>query len=323
MKVHILDDWFDTLRTLPCFAQLAEHDVTVWTDHVEDIDVLADRLADAEALVLFRERTKITRALLERLPNLQLISQRSVYPHVDVPACTDNGVMLCSNLQGDGPNYAAAELTFALIQAAFRQLPQQMASIKAGRWQMGVGRSLRGRTLGLYGYGRIGQAVADYAKVFGMKVVWWGSEQGRARAIADGELVAKSREEFFARSDVISVHVRLNPETKGIITAADFAMMKPRAIFVNTSRAGLVEEGALLAGLNRGHPQTAALDVFDVEPLTNKDDPLLSHPNVIATPHIGFVTEDEFDKQFSDIFEQVNAFSEGAPINVINPETLG
>lgn len=322
MKVHILDDWFDTLRTLPCFAQLAEHDVTVWTDHVEDIDILADRLSDAEALVLFRERTKITRALLERLPNLRLISQRSVYPHVDVPACTDNGVMLCSNLQGDGPNYAAAELTFALIQAAFRQLPQQMASVKAGRWQMGVGRSLRGRTLGLYGYGRIGQAVADYAKVFGMKVVWWGSEQGRARAVADGELVAKSREEFFARSDVISVHVRLNPETKGIITAADFAMMKPRAIFVNTSRAGLVEEGALLTGLNRGHPQTAALDVFDVEPLTNKDDPLLSHPNVIATPHIGFVTEDEFDKQFSDIFEQVNAFSEGAPINVINPETL-
>ena len=297
--------------------------MTVWTDHVEDIDVLADRLADAEALVLFRERTKITRALLERLPNLRLISQRSVYPHVDVPACTDNGVMLCSNLQGDGPNYAAAELTFALIQAAFRQLPQQMASVKAGRWQMGVGRSLRGRTLGLYGYGRIGQAVADYAKVFGMKVVWWGSEQGRARAVADGELVAKSREEFFARSDVISVHVRLNPETKGIITAADLAKMKPRAIFVNTSRAGLVEEGALLAGLNRGHPQTAALDVFDVEPLTNKDDPLLSHPNVIATPHIGFVTEDEFDKQFSDIFEQVNAFSEGAPINVINPETLG
>ena len=323
MKVHILDDLFDTLRTLPCFAQLAEHDVTVWTDHVEDIDTLADRLADAEALVLFRERTKITRALLERLPNLRLISQRSVYPHVDVPACTDNGVMLCSNLQGDGPNYAAAELTFALIQAAFRQLPQQMASVKAGRWQMGVGRSLRGRTLGLYGYGRIGQAVADYAKVFGMKVVWWGSEQGRARAVADGELVAKSREEFFARSDVISVHVRLNPETKGIITAADLAKMKPRAIFVNTSRAGLVEEGALLAGLNRGHPQTAALDVFDVEPLTNKDDPLLSHPNVIATPHIGFVTEDEFDKQFSDIFEQVNAFSEGAPINVINPETLG
>lgn len=323
MKVHILDDWFDTLRTLPCFAQLAEHDVTVWTDHVEDIDVLADRLADAEALVLFRERTKVTRALLERLPNLRLISQRSVYPHVDVPACTDNGVMLCSNLQGDGPNYAAAELTFVLIQAAFRQLPQQMASVKAGRWQMGVGRSLRGRTLGLYGYGRIGQAVADYAKVFGMKVVWWGSEQGRARAVADGELVAKSREEFFARSDVISVHVRLKPETKAIITAADFAMMKPRAIFVNTSRAGLVEEGALLAGLNRGHPQTAALDVFDVEPLTNKDDPLLSHPNVIATPHIGFVTEDEFDKQFSDIFEQVNAFSEGAPINVINPETLG
>ncbi len=322
MKVHILDDWFDTLRTLPCFAQLAEHDVTVWTDHVEDIDILADRLADAEALVLFRERTKITRALLKRLPNLRLISQRSVYPHVDVPACTDNGVMLCSNLQGDGPNYAAAELTFALIQAAFRQLPQQMASVKAGRWQMGVGRSLRGRTLGLYGYGRIGQAVADYAKVFGMKVVWWGSKQGRARAVADGELVAKSREEFFARSDVISVHVRLKPETKGIITAADLAKMKPRAIFVNTSRAGLVEEGALLAGLNRGHPQTAALDVFDVEPLTNKDDPLLSHPNVIATPHIGFVTEDEFDRQFSDIFEQVNAFSEGAPINVINPETL-
>lgn len=320
MKVHILDDWFDTLRGLPCFARLDGHDVTVWTDHAEDVDLLGERLADAEALVLFRERTKVTRALLERLPTLRLISQRSAYPHVDVPACTDHGVLLCSKQPAATPSYAAAELTWALIMAAMRQLPAQMASVKAGGWQMGVGKTLRGRRLGLYGYGRIAKAVAGYAKAFGMEVVWWSSDEGRARAAADCEAVAASRTAFFAQSDVVSLHLRLKPETSGLITAADLAAMQPGAVFVNTSRAGLIAPGALLATLNAGRPGTAAIDVFDSEPLTDPADPLLAHPNLIATPHIGFVTEDEFDLQFADIFDQINAYAAGEPTHVINPE---
>ncbi|NIY73143.1 D-2-hydroxyacid dehydrogenase family protein [Marivivens donghaensis] len=323
MKVHILDDWFDTLRGLPCFNLLDGHDVTVWTDHLSDEEALAARLADAECVVLFRERTRVTRDLLERLPNLRLISQRGAWPHVDVEACTDAGVLLCSNKGADGANYAAAELTFALILAAMRQLPQQMASTKAGQWQMGVGRTLRGRRLGLYGYGRIGSVVADYARAFGMEVVWWGSEAGREKALAAGETVADSREVFFAQSDVVSLHLRLTPETRGIVTAADLAQMSPRSVLVNTSRAGLIEPRALLAGLNAGRPEMAAIDVFDSEPLTDAADPLLAHPNLIATPHIGFVTEDEFDKQFADIFAQVNAYAQGAPIHMVNPSVYG
>lgn len=323
MKVHILDDWFDTLRGLPCFAKLEGHDVTVWTDHVEDVEVLADRLADAEAVVLFRERTKITAPLLERLPNLKLISQRSVYPHIDVEACTANGVLLCSNMHAGTPSYAAAELTFGLILAAMRQIPQQMASLKAGGWQMGVGKTLRGRTLGLYGYGRIAKAVAGYAEAFGMNVIWWSSEEGRARAQADGVTVAESREAFFATPDVISIHVRLKPATREIVTEADLTAMRPSAVFVNTSRAGLIQPGGLLAALNAGRPGMAAIDVFDVEPLTDASDPLLAHPNLIGTPHIGYVTEDEFDLQFSDIFDQVNAFADGAPIHMINADVVG
>lgn len=319
MKVHILDDWFDTLRGLPCFDLLAGHDVTVWTDHQPDEAILADRLQDADCVVLFRERTKVTPGLLERLPNLRLISQRGAYPHVDVAACTDQGVLLCSNKGADGANHAAAELTFALILAAMRQLPQQMASVKAGNWQMGVGRSLRGRRLGLYGYGRIGRVVADYARAFGMEVVWWSSEAGRAQAKADGETVPESRAAFFGTCDVVSLHLRLTSETRGSVTADDLGAMPPRSVLVNTSRAGLIAEGALLQALNAGHLGAAAVDVFDAEPLTDPSDPLLSHPKMIATPHIGFVTEDEFDKQFADIFEQVNAYAAGAPIHMINP----
>ena len=320
MKVHILDDWFDTLRGLPCFAKLSGHEVTVWTDHVEDVEQLADRLREAEVLVLFRERTRITADLLARLPNLRLISQRSVYPHIDVEACTRNGVMLCSNMHAGTPSYAAAELTWALILAAMRQLPAQTASLKSGAWQSGVGKTLRGRRLGLYGYGRIAGAVETYADAFGMETVWWSSDAGRERAAADGKTVAASRADFFSSCDVVSIHVRLKPDTRGIVTASDLAAMRRDALFVNTSRAGLVEPGALLAALNAGRPGMAAVDVFDTEPLTDANDPLINHPNLIATPHIGYVTEDEFDLQFSDIFDQVNAYAAGAPIHVINPD---
>ena len=320
MRVHILDDWFDTLRGLPCFERLDGHDVTVWTDHVADAAQLAERIADAEALVLFRERTAVTRDLLERLPRLRLISQRSVHPHVDLEACSERGVLLCSNMHADAPSHAAAELTWALVLAGMRDLPAQMRSAKQGRWQAGVGKTLRGRLIGLYGYGRIGRAVAGYAKAFGMRVAWWSSEEGRARAVADGETLAESREAFFADSDVVSVHVRLKPATRGIVTGRDLGLMRPDALFVNTSRAGLLEPGALLASLDAGRPGMAAVDVFDDEPVTDASDPLLSHPRLIATPHIGFVTEDELDLQFADIFDQVNAFAKGAPINMINSE---
>jgi D-3-phosphoglycerate dehydrogenase len=320
MKVHILDDWFDTLRGLPCFSKLDGHDVTVWNDHAEDLDVLAGRLADAEAITLFRERTPVTAALLDRLPNLRLISQRSVYPHVDVPACTERGILMCSNMSAGAPSYAAAEMTLALMLASVRQIPQQFASLKAGNWQMGVGKTLRGRTLGLYGYGKIATAVAGYAEALGMKVVWWGSDAGRARALADGRTVAASREAFFGEPDVVSVHVRMNASTAGLITPADLAAMRGDAVFVNTSRAGLVSPGVLLAALDAGHPGAAAVDVFEVEPLHDATDRFINHPRLIATPHVGYVTEDELQIQFSDIFDQINAYAGGAPTHMINPE---
>ena len=319
MKVHILDDWFDTLRGLPSFRLLDGHEVTVWNDHVEDVDVLARRLADAEALVLFRERTAITAPLLERLPKLKLISQRSVYPHVDVEACTRHSVLLCSNMHSDTPSVAASELTFALILASARQLPQQMDALKAGKWQLAPGQTLAGRRLGLYGYGRIARQVAHYARAFDMNVWWWASPAGRERAQADGERVAESREAFFAQSDFVSVHVRLKPETRGVITEADLTAMKPTASFINTSRAALVAPGALLSALDSGRPGRVAVDVFDREPVTDPRDPVVNHPAVIATPHIGFVTEDELDQQFTDIYEQIVAYSVGRPIHMINP----
>jgi len=318
MKVHILDDWFDTLRTLPSYSLLENHDVTVWNDHVEDVDELSKRLADAEAIVLFRERTPITSALLSALPNLKLISQRSVYPHVDVDACTANNVLLCSNMPSATPSIAAAELSFALMLASARQIPQQMSSLKSGNWQMGVGQTLSGRTLGLYGYGRIAKQVAKYADAFGMTVQWWASEDGRSRATADGENVAESREAFFETSDFISLHVRLKPNTKGIITSDDLNRMKESATFVNTSRSGLVEAGALEKTVKTGRPGRLALDVFDVEPFLDTQDPVVNHPTVISTPHVGYVTEDELDMQFTDIYEQINAYSDGSPIHMIN-----
>lgn len=322
VKIAILDDYFDTLRTLPCFTMLADHDVTVWTDQVQDVDVLAERLADVEALVLIRERTKITAELVSRLPNLRLISQRSAYPHIDLDACTRQGVIVSSEMHAGTPSYAAAELTWALVLAAARRLPQQVASLKAGNWQYGVGDTLRGKTLGIYGYGRIGRTVAGYGQAFGMRVLVWGRPESRERALADGYAVAADKESFFAESDVVSLHMRLVPATRGIVTAADLALMKPSAILVNTSRAGLIEPGALVAGLQAGRPGMAAVDVYDNEPLRDPDDPLLSLENVVCTPHIGYVTRDEYELQFTDIFAQIVAYAEGAPINVVNPEVL-
>jgi len=322
VRVAILDDYFDTLRTLACFALLDGHDVTVWTDHVQDVDTLADRLGDVDALVLIRERTTVSAELLERLPRLALISQRSVYPHVDVAACTRQGVVLCSDLHTATASRSTAELTWALILASARRLPQQVASMRAGQWQSGIGRTLEGQRLGVYGYGRIGRIVAQYGLAFGMSVVTWGSERGRARERDEAVELAENREAFFAECDVVSVHVRLVDATRGVITGADLARMKPTATFVNTSRSGLVEPGALVAALRAGRPGAAALDVFDVEPLRDTADPLLGMDNVICTPHVGYVTREEWEVQFADIFAQINAYAAGAPINVVNPEAL-
>jgi D-3-phosphoglycerate dehydrogenase len=239
-----------------------------------------------------------------------------------VPACTRNGIILSSNLHADTPSYAAAELTWGLVLASLRQIPQQMASLRRGEWQMGVGRSLRGRTLGIYGYGRIGRAVADYGRAFGMKVIIWASEGSRARALEDGFAVAANRQAFFAESDVLSLHLRLYDATRAIVTAEDLAAMKPTALLVNTSRAGLIAPGALVAALSSGRPGMVAVDVYDSEPLLDIDDPLLKMESVVCTPHIGYVTEDEYELQFSDIFDQIIAYVDGTPINVINPEVL-
>ena len=322
MKISILDDYFDTLRTLDCFRKLDGHDVTVWNDHVDDVSTLASRLADTEALVLIRERTAIRAPLIERCPKLRLISQRSVYPHIDVDACTAHGVVVSSDQHAGTPSYAAAELSFGLMIAALRQIPQQMAALRAGRWQIGVGHTLRGKTLGIYGYGRIGAAVAGYGQAFGMRLLVWASEASRQRALADGLAVAASKAEFFEACDVLSLHMRLVPATRNIVTAADLARLKPGAVLVNTSRAGLIERGALVAALRAGRPGGAAVDVFDEEPLTDPNDPLLTLENVICTPHIGYVTRDEYELQFSDIFDQIVAFANGAPINVVNPTVL-
>jgi D-3-phosphoglycerate dehydrogenase len=322
MKVAILDDYFDTVRTLGCFKKLAGHDVTIFNDHVQDNDKLAGRLKDSEALVLIRERTKIRAPLLERLPRLRLISQRSVYPHIDIDACTRLGVVVSSSQHADTPSYAAAELTWGLVLAAMRQIPQQMDSLKAGTWQIGVGHSLRGKTLGIYGWGRIGAVVAGYGKAFGMSVQVWAREASRERARAEGWQVAPSKAAFFETSDILSLHMRLVDATRHIVTVEDLGRMKPGALLVNTSRAPLIAPGALVAALEAGRPGIAAVDVYEEEPLRDPTHPLLTMPNVVATPHLGYVTHEEYETQFVDIFDQILAFDAGKPINVVNPQVL-
>ena len=323
MNVTILDDYHDTLRTLACFAKLADHKITIWNDHVQDIDILAERLKETEALVLIRERTKIRGPLLERLPRLRLISQRSVWPHIDIDACSRLGIVVSSDARGDTPSYATAELTWGLILSVVRQIPQQAAALKAGRWQIGVGTTLRGKTLGLYGWGRIAHAVADYGRAFGMNVMVWAREASRERARQEGFAVAPNKAALFEQSDVLSLHMRLVDATRHIVTAGDLARMKSTALLVNTSRAPLIEPGALVAALRAGRPGLAAVDVYEQEPLTDVADPLLLLPNVLATPHIGYVTREDYEFQFAEIFNQIVAYAAGTPINVVNPDVFG
>ena len=323
MKVTILDDYLDTLRKLACFHELDGHDVTVWTDHTADLGELAARLQDTEGLVLIRERTAMPGELLARLPNLRVISQRSAYPHIDIDVCTRLGIVVCSDMGAGTPSYATAELTWGLVLGAMRRIPQHVAAMKRGEWQIGMGRSVLFKRLGIYGYGRIGKVVAGYGKAFGMEVQVWGRDGSLERARADGVDVAPTKDAFFETSDVVSLHLRLIDETRGLVTAANLARMKPTALLVNTSRAGLIEPGALVDALRAGRPGMAAVDVYESEPLRDADDPLVSMDNVVCTPHLGYVTLDEWEIAFRSVFRQINAFADGDPINVVNPAALG
>lgn len=318
MRIVIPDDYQDAVRSLDCFNRLSlsEHHITIYRDSVKETEILAERFQGAEALVLIRERTAITEQLLARLPDLKLICQtgRGI-AHIDLAACTRHSVAVTV---GGGASYATAELTWGLILAAMRHIPQEVASLKKGQWQTTLGTGLRGRTLGILGYGKIGNVVAGYGRAFGMHVLVWGREGSLARASADGFETIASQRELFRRVDVLSLHVKLVKETRGIVTATDLAEMKPSALLVNTSRAELIEAHALENALRAGRPGSAAVDVYEVEPV--KDHPLLHLDNVLCTPHLGFVEKDNYELFFEAAFEQLLAFAAGNPVDIVNPE---
>ena len=327
MKIAILDDYQNAVPGLDCYKILDGHEVKVFNNSARGVGQLAIRLAPYEALVLIRERTSLPAALLNKLPNLKLISQTGkVSGHVDVAAATARGIAIA---EGVGSPVAPAELTWTLIMAASRKIVPYASSLKEGAWQTasvnpqlnGLGRVLRGRTLAIWSYGKIGKLVAGYGKAFGMRVIVWGSAATRQAALADGIEAAESREAFFEQADVLSLHLRLAEATRGIVTAADLARMKPDALFVNTSRAELIEPGALEAALQAGRPGTAALDVFTEEPLA-PDAPLLRTPTVLATPHLGYVEQDSYEMYFRAAFENIANFAAGKPTNILNPEVL-
>lgn len=324
MHIVILDDYQDAVRGLRCFASLSAHRTTVYTDTATDLDALVARLADADAVVLIRERTAIDDALLARLPKLRLVSQTGkISNHLDLDACTRHRVPVA---EGIGSPTAPAELCWALVMAASRRLPQYVAELREGRWQQsrgtGLGRTLKGRTLGIWGYGKIGRLVAGYGRAFGMDVLVWGRDASREAAAADGFRAATDRAEFFAESDVLSLHLRLNASTRECVRFDDLSLMKPDAMLVNISRAELIAPGALEAALKAGRPGFAALDVFEREPILDADHPLLSLDNVVCTPHLGYVEQASYELYFEKAFANVLAFAEGAPQNIANPEVL-
>ncbi|CAM5782785.1 MAG: D-2-hydroxyacid dehydrogenase family protein [Burkholderiales bacterium] len=331
MNIVILDDYQDAVRKLACAARLEPYPAKVYTNTIKGLGQLAVRLRDAEVLVLIRERTHVTRQLIEKLPRLRMISQTGrVGPHIDLAACTERGIVVA---EGAGSPIAPAELTWALIMAAMRRLPQYIGNLKHGAWQQsglksasmppnfGLGSVLRGRTLGIWGYGRIGQIVAGYGRAFGMPVLVWGSPESMARARADGHHAAPTRAEFFALSDVLSLHLRLVDATLGIVKLDDLARMKPSALLVNTSRAELVEPDALVSALNRGRPGMAAVDVFESEPIL-QGHALLRLENCICTPHIGYVEQDSYELYFGAAFDNIVNYLRGTPSNIVNPGAL-
>jgi D-3-phosphoglycerate dehydrogenase / 2-oxoglutarate reductase len=331
VNIIILDDYQDAVRKLKCATILNDLNAKVFTNTVKGLGQLSVRLRDAEVLVAIRERTHFNRQLLEKLPKLRLISQTGrVGPHIDLDACTRLGIAVS---EGVGAPHAPAELTWALIMAAMRRLPQYIGTLKHGAWQQsglksasmppnfGIGMLLRGKTLGVWGYGKIGTLVAGYGKAFGMDVRFWGSDESRERAQADGHQVFSSRDELFAESDVLTVHLRLSDVTRHVVTQQDLAKMKPTSLFVNTSRAELVEDAALVSALNRGRPGMAAVDVFETEPIL-QGHPLLRLENAVCTPHIGYVEQDSYELYFGAAFDNVVNFVKGVPSNIVNPDAL-
>ena len=331
VNIIILDDYQDAVRKLKCASLLEEMSAKVFTNNVKGIGQLAIRLRDADVLVLIRDRTQFPRALLEKLPKLKLISQTGkVGSHIDLATCSRMGIAVA---EGVGAPHATAELTWALVMAAMRRLPQYIANLKHGVWQQsglksagmpgnfGLGMALRGRTLGVWGYGRVGQIVAGYGRAFGMQVTVWGSEASRAKAQQDGLIPAPSMDAFFETCDVLSLHLRLSESTRGVVKLDALSRMKPTALIVNTSRAEIIEDGALVSALNRGRPGLAAVDVFEIEPVL-QGHPLLRLENAICTPHIGYVEQDSYEMYFKAAFDNVANFINGNPSNIVNPEAL-
>ena len=331
MNIVILDDYQDAVRKLDCASKLEAYPAKVYTNTIKGLAQLSVRLKDADIIVLIRERTVLNRALVEKLPKLKLIAQTGrVGKHIDLAACTERGIAVA---EGVGSPIAPAELTWALIMAAAKRLPQYIGNLKHGAWQQaglkaasmpanfGLGTVLRGKTLGIWGYGRIGQLVAGYGRAFGMQVVVWGSPESRTRATQDGYMAARSREDFFSETDVVSLHLRLSESTEHLVTAEDLARMKPTAMFVNTSRAELVETNALIQALNRGRPGLAAIDVFESEPIL-QGSALLRLENCICTPHIGYVEKESYEMYFGAAFDNVVNFIRGTPTNIVNPGAL-
>lgn len=321
MKIVVIDDYQNAFKTLKCFPKLAGHEVVVYTDTANDVASLAQKLKDAEAAVLTQQRSFIPRALIEQLPKLRLIGQTGrAATHIDLAACTERGIVVSAG--GTGNSAATAELTWGLILSALRSLPFEVTRLKAGHWQTTVGVGVRGKTMGIYAYGKIGSIVAAVGKAFGARVVCWGREGSTGRAKAAGFEVAKSREEFFAEADILSLHLPLNKETRGIVTRDDLTRMKPTALIVNASRSGLIATGALVEALKAGRPGFAAVDVYDKEPI-DANEPLVKMDNVTCTPHLGYVTRESYEDYYAVVVDDIVNFAAGKPTNVLNPEALG
>ena len=321
MKIAVIDDYQNAFRTLKCYSKLKDHEVVVYTDTEKEPARLAERLKDAEAVVLTQQRSRFPRAAIERLPKLKLISQTGrATAHIDVAACTERGIVVSAG--GAGNPHATAELTWALILAALRHIPYEVRRLREGHWQSTFGIAVQHKTLGIYALGRIGSIVARVGQTFGARALCWGREGSTARAREAGYEVAKSREAFFAGADILSLHLPLNKETQGIVTAADLALMKPSALLANTSRAGLIAQGALVNALKAGRPGMAAVDVYEDEPVLGAAHPLLKMDNVICTPHLGYVEKDTYEDYYGVVVDQIVAYAAGNPINVVNPEVI-
>jgi D-3-phosphoglycerate dehydrogenase / 2-oxoglutarate reductase len=322
MKIAVIDDYQDAFRTLKCHAKLKGHDIIVYTDTEKDPARLAERLKDVEAVLLTQQRSRFPSAVIERLPNLKLISQTGrATAHIDVEACTRHGIVVSAG--GAGRPHTTAELTWGLILASLRHIPYEINRLKAGYWQSTIGTAVQGKSLGIYAFGKIGSMVAAVGRAFGVRVVCWGREGSTARARAAGYEIAVSRESFFAESDIVSLHLPLTKETRGIVTRNDLDVMKRTALIINTSRAGLIAEGALAEALKTGRPGFAAVDVFEDEPVIGAAHPLLKMDNALCTPHLGYVESDSYESYYDTAVDQIVAYAQGKPISVVNPEALG